>query len=92
MMWLSNPAFDLESSLFLLGVSFVISIIVLAVSRKWFRALLVFSILGNLSFLVNIGSMMFDFYSIRWLGIFSLYIWPFVNIYLLLYRKDYETR
>jgi uncharacterized sodium:solute symporter family permease YidK len=72
-----------------LVVSFIVGLITWAISRKWFLALIVFSILGNLSFLVNIGSRMFVSYGIKWFGYFSLFIWPLITIFLIIkYRKQ----
>ena len=83
-MFFSDPAFDLKLSLNFLGMSFIIAIIILAITRKKFLSLVIFSVLGNLSFLVNIGSRMFVSYDIKWLGYFSLFIWPILNIYLII--------
>jgi hypothetical protein len=80
----SDPSFDLSVSLILFSLAFLVAGIIWAITKKRFLALLVFSLLGNLSFLVNIGSMMFDFYSIKWVGYFSLLVWPVLNIYLLI--------
>jgi hypothetical protein len=80
----SNPILDLEISLFLLVASFVVGLVVLAISKKKLLALVVFSILGNLSFLVNVGSRMFRFYHIIWLQYAVIFIWPIINIYLII--------
>ncbi|MFA5961778.1 MAG: hypothetical protein WC848_03805 [Parcubacteria group bacterium] len=80
----SDPTFDLKLSLGLLGLSVLVALIILATTKKKFLALVVFSVLGNLSFLLNIGSMMFDFYDVKWLGYFALLIWPIINIYLII--------
>lgn len=80
----TNPALDLKISLMLLAVSFIVALIIWAITKKRFLALVIFSILGNLSFLVNIGSFMFDSYNLKWLQVFSLLIWPLINIYLLI--------
>jgi len=83
-MFFSDPALDLQISLVLLAVSFVVALIVLAISKKKFLSLIIFSVLGNVSFLINIGSRMFDVYSIKWLGYFALIFWPIINIYLII--------
>jgi hypothetical protein len=83
-MFFSDPAFDLKLSLNLLGLSFIIALIVWAVTKKKFLSLVIFSVLGNLSFLVNIGSRMFISYDLKWVGYFSLFIWPVINIYLVI--------
>lgn len=82
----SDPSFDLNVSLIFLGVSFLIALIVWAITKKRFLPLIVFSILGNLSFLVNVltRSEMFISYGITWLQYFSLLIWPILNIYLII--------
>ena len=85
-MFFSDPAFDLKLSLNLLGLSAVIAIIIWAITRKKFLALVIFSVLGNLSFLINVftSSEMFRVYGIAWLKYFSLLIWPIINIYLII--------
>ena len=84
----SYPDLDLKISITLLVISFVIGLITWGISKKWLLGLIVFSILGNLSFLVNIGSRMFVSYDIKWLGYSSLFIWPLINIFLIIkYRK-----
>jgi len=79
-----NPSFDLNVSLTLLGLSVLVALIILAITRKKFLSLVFFSVLGNVSFLINAGSFMFDSYNIKWLQIFSLILWPIINIYLII--------
>ena len=89
----ADPLFDLNLSLFFLGLSVVVALIILAITRKKLLALVVFSVLGNLSFLINIGSFMFDSYNIKWLQIFSLLIWPLLNMYLIIkYFKNKKQK
>ena len=89
----SYPSMDLQISIALLVASFIIGIITWAISRKWFLGLIVFSILGNLSFLGNIESRMFNVFHIVWLKYFSLFIWPLINIFLIIrYRKQRRER
>ncbi|HAI74048.1 MAG TPA: hypothetical protein DCS28_03310 [Candidatus Moranbacteria bacterium] len=80
----SDPSFDLSVSLTFLGLSFLIALVIWAITKKRFLSLIIFSVLGNLSFLVNIGSFMFDSYSLKWFQYFSLFIWPILNIYLII--------
>jgi len=80
----SNPSFDLSVSLILFSLAFLVAGIIWAITKKRFLALLVFSLLGNLSFLVNIGSFMFESYDLKWLQYLSLLVWPVLNIYLLI--------
>lgn len=84
-----TPGLDMLFLEILLVVSFLASILTWVLSKKWFLALIVFSILGNLSFLVNIASFVFVAYNIIWLQYFSLFIWPLINIFLIIrYRKQ----
>lgn len=83
-MFFSDPGFDLRVSLGLLVFSAIVGLVVLAKTRNKFKAFVIFSVLGNLSFLANIGSRMFIAYNIKWLGYFALIFWPILNIYLLI--------
>jgi hypothetical protein len=83
-MFNSDLQLDLGVSLTLFAFSIIVALIVLVVTKKRFLAGFTFSIMGNLSFLVNIGSAMFDSYGMKWLQVFSLLIWPAINIYLVI--------
>lgn len=83
-MFFSDPGFDLNVSLSLFAVSVIVALVVLGTTKNRLKAFVIFSVLGNLSFLVNIGSRMFIAYDIKWLQIFSLLVWPILNIYLLI--------
>jgi hypothetical protein len=80
-----SSTLDLKITIFFLVVSFLISLIVWFFSKKFYVALLVFSVLANISFLVNIGSEMFRAYHILWLSFFSFFVWPIINIGLIVY-------
>jgi hypothetical protein len=80
-----SSTLDLKITIFFLVVSFVISLIVWFFSKKFYVALLVFSVLANISFLVNIGSEMFVAYHFLWFGYFSAFAWPIINIGLIVY-------
>lgn len=82
----SNPSFDLSVGFMLFGISIVIAILVLILTKKRLLSLVIFSVLGNLSFLINIitKSEMFMVYSVVWLEYFSLILWPVINIYLII--------
>jgi len=84
------PDIDLLISEVLLVFSLiVVGLMVWEVSKKWLLGLVVFSILGNISFLVSADYRMFYVYHIVWLQYFALFVWPFINIFLLiLYRKQ----
>lgn len=81
----SNPTLDLNVSLVLLGFSVLFAFLFWLRNKKKFLALVIFSVLGNLSFLVNIGSRMYIAYSImKLLSYFVFIVWPILNIYLLI--------
>jgi hypothetical protein len=83
MLLFGDPSVDLWITIVLLGISLFVSLLVLFFAKRKILAILVFSVLGNLSFLLNIGSEMFRIYHIKWLALFSLLIWPILNIFFI---------
>ncbi len=83
MLFFGSPKIDLQIILFFLGVSFVISLIVLAFVKRKLLAIVVFSVLGNIIFFLAsfTGSEVFRVYHFLWLEYFSVIVWPFLNIY-----------
>lgn len=85
----SYPDLDLKISITLLIISLVIGLATWAFSRKWKLGFVVFSILGNLSFLISIESRMFYIYHLVWLKYVTIFAWPLINIILIInYRKQ----
>jgi hypothetical protein len=84
-MFFGSPLFDLQITIFLLGASLIISFVVLVVTKKIFPAIMIFSVLGNIVFLLAsfTGSELFRFYSIEWLELFSVLVWPILNVFLI---------
>ena len=82
-MFFDDPSLDLEISLVLLGVSFIISVFIFIFKRNFKLALIWFSVLGNLSFLVNLGSRMYSFYRIEWFAYIVFIFWPLANLFLI---------
>lgn len=82
-----SSSLDFKSTIFLLSISLIISLIVLIFSRRKILALVFFSITSNLVFLADAfsHSEMFRAYGLIWLEIFSLLIWPIINIGLIIY-------
>jgi len=78
---------DLKITMFLLSVSFIVSLFALIFVKRKFLALLVFSIMGNVVFLADAfsHSEMFRAYGLIWFEIFSVFIWPIINIFLIVY-------
>jgi len=83
MFW-SSPSADLEIGIFLLIVALITSIIIYAVTKKIFASILVISILSNLIFYLNTDSRLFDIYNLKWMVVFTLDIWPYINILLII--------
>jgi len=81
MFW-SDPTVDLQVIIYASLVALAISAGLYIFTRKIFLALIVFSILANIVFYGNSGSRLFDIYGIKWLVIFSLDYWPYLNIAL----------
>lgn len=84
-MFFDDPSLDLQISLVLLGFSFLISITIFIFKRNFFLSLIWFLVLGNLSFLVNLGSRMYSFYRIEFFAYFVFIFWPLINILLIFY-------
>lgn len=83
-MFFSNPVLDMQITITLVVISAIIALIVFAFSKNLFKAVIIFSVLANLSFLINIESLMFLTYHIKFLKYFALFIWPIVNIFLII--------
>ncbi len=85
MFWGSS---DLDLKVMMIGLVFalIISIFVYLKFKKMLLSLFVFSFLGNLTFflMTSANSMMFRFYKTEWLKMFSLRIWPWINLALLI--------
>jgi hypothetical protein len=80
----------MQITLILLVFSFVVSFVVYLRRKDIYKAFTIFSILANVSFLVNIESKMFVVYHIRLLSSFSLFIWPLLNLFLLVWIFKYK--
>jgi len=93
-MFFGSPSVDLWIAMFLLAVSLIISLIVFALAKRKLLALVVFSVLGNATFLIAafLHSEIFRAYEIIWFEIFSLLIWPFLNIFLIVYYIKTKTK
>ncbi|MEI7891288.1 MAG: hypothetical protein WCI36_04980 [bacterium] len=83
-MFFSSPSADLKVIIFLLFVAVVISVVAYFVSKKPLVGVLTMSLLGNLIFFLDSGSEIFDIYNLKWIVVFTLDFWPYLNILLLL--------
>lgn len=75
---------------YLIGFSFLVSLLILLFSRKIRVALISFSVLLNGVFLLGIYSRSDFFYinNLEWFGYFSLFVWPILNIiFIILYAR-----
>lgn len=90
-MFFSDPIGDMYITLILWGIGAVIAIPFALRRSSWLLFGMLVSIFGNVAFLLNIGSLMFSFYHIDWFSYFSLFIWPLINICLMIkYLKKNE--
>lgn len=72
---------------YLIGVIFLISLIFFVIKRNFFLSFLVFSLLVNILFIfaIFVRSLIFQIYGIEWLQYFALFIWPIINIILVVF-------
>jgi len=84
-MFLLSPDIDMQAMVFLIIVTFVISLIVAFFVKEKIKAVIVFSTLANsLVFLfILFGTQLFYFYDILWARTFSVFVWPVLNIFLI---------
>jgi hypothetical protein len=82
----SNAQWDLYAMILLILLSLIVSGIVMIFAKRKSNALILFSILANASvfLLLLMGTPLFDFYGIKFLAAASFYIWPIINLYLII--------
>ena len=83
-MFFSSPSADLRIMIYLLVFVLVLSIVVYFMTKKVLAAVFLMSVLSNLVLFLNAGSEIFDIYKIKWVVVFTLDIWPYVNLFLLI--------
>ncbi len=84
MFW-SSPSADLEIMIVLLMLSLGIAIMSYWFSKKILVAVFVMSLLGNVSIYLNSGSRIFDVYQVKYIVSFTIHVWPYINLALLVY-------
>lgn len=86
-MFFGSSSIDLQVIIFLLGIFFITSLVIFAIAKRKFLAVLVFSILANAVFFLSVltGSEFFRAYHIIWFSYFSFFIWPILNIFLIIH-------
>lgn len=85
MFW-GSSSLDLKITLVALIIALIISVVIYLKSNKKLLSVFIFSFAGNLSIFLMIltNSMMFRFYKIEWFKAFSLSVWPWINLALLI--------
>ncbi len=83
MFW-SSPSADIQVIIFLLIVSLVIAGASYVFSKKILVGVFVMSLLSNVVFYLNSGSRIFDIHDIKYIVSFTLHIWPYINLTLLI--------
>jgi len=84
-MFLTSPDLDLFLIIAALIVAVIISLAVGLVKKNFQVGAFCFSLLGNGIFLMNMGSDFYRFYNLEWLLYFSLYLWPVINIFWIVF-------
>lgn len=72
---------------YLIGAAFIVSLFFFVIKKKTSFSLIVLSVLINLIFLsaLFLKSSFFRAYELEWLQYFSLFIWPVINIILVIW-------
>jgi len=85
MFW-SSPSRELNVVLILLVVFVFISVFVFIKTKKKINSILIFSLLSNFLFLLISlsGSSLFTIYDLIYFQYFSLFIWPIINLFLII--------
>lgn len=84
-MFFSDPAIDLQVIIYSSLVAAAIALGVYFFTKKILLATFVFSVLENFIFYGNSGSRLFDVYNAKWVVIFALDYWPYINIGLFVF-------
>ncbi len=95
MSFFSDPELDMQITLGLIFVGFCASLIVWLIKRNFWFTCLFFSVWSNLAFLFALftRSRMFQFYDILWMFWVSVFVWPLINIFFIIwYLKKYAHR
>lgn len=76
---------DIKVMYFLLSFSVLLALVVFVFTRKMLPSFFALSLFGNISIylMILVESMIFMVYNLQWLRIFSLKIWPIINIIIL---------
>lgn len=83
-MFFSDPDLDLKIMLWLLGMAAGIAGVIYWKWKQVCPTILFFSLLANAMVYLNSGSRFFDIYSLKWIVVFTLEYWPYLNTLFLI--------
>ena len=85
-MFLLGPEIDMQVMVFLLSIVFICCLIGVFFVKEKIKVVVVFSVLANLILLLFIltGTRLFHAYDILWFRTFSFFVWPVINVYLII--------
>lgn len=83
-MFFSSPSGDMQEMLIFLGIGFVLSVLWGGARLSWWAFFMTLSLLWNGVVLLALGSFLFDVYDIVWLKYFAVFVWPILNILLII--------
>lgn len=73
---------DIKIVLLLVIVSLVFSIFIYKFTKRLTLSIFIFSILSNTIFFLDIGSVFYRVYNLKWFIGFTLNYWPYINVVL----------
>lgn len=85
-MFFSSPEIDMQIMVYLIIAILAYSLIYAFFVKEKIKAVVVTSVLCNLVLLIFIfaGTELFNSYNIKWVAYFSFFVWPILNIYLII--------
>ncbi|MBP6033991.1 MAG: hypothetical protein KA537_00770 [Candidatus Moranbacteria bacterium] len=84
-MFFSSPSADIQVIFFLLAVSLIVAVATHLLFKKILVSIFAMSLLGNLILYVGIDYNLAKMYDILWLFTFVRNIFPFLNLFLLVF-------
>ncbi len=70
---------------FFLTFALALSIYIWKRRKNLLMGILIFSLLGNLVFYTDSGSLFYSIYHLKWIVKFTLWYWPWINLVLLIF-------
>ena len=73
--------------LYLVGGAVLFSVVFFLVSKRMILSLFILSLLTNAVFFLGVisRSVIFQVYNIQWFQYFSVFIWPIINVFLIIW-------